>query len=133
GWCELTSAEPAHPIHPLVWLDFFGARRQRVERLLDRLRVLQARVPPRAQAEQDDLVVAVDDAPDHGAPVQVDSARATFVVIAASVSDGSELRVPDQHRRHDGVLLVHRVDLAVVQPESAGRLAVLVDLLPGWW
>src|SRR2546428_11423474 len=129
---ELVAAEAADRRHPLAWLRFLCSRRQRRERLFDGVGVLEACIAPRTQAEQQDVVVVVDDPRHHRAAVQVDRASAfVATVIAAAMADSGELAVLDQNGGHDGVVLVHRVYLPVDEPEAAARLAVFVVIRPG--
>jgi hypothetical protein len=87
-------------------------------------------VVPGPEAEQDDVVVVVDQTRHHRAPVEVDHLLAAVVDEAGVVADRRELVVVDRHRRDDAVLRVHRVDDAVDEHGVAAvRAAIAVAVV----
>ena len=89
----------------------------------DREDVLERDVPAGPVADEDDVVVRVDDPRDHRAPLQVQHLVGRMPVDA--VADLEEAAILDQDLLHHSAGAVHRVDLALRQDE-AFELAVRV-------
>src|SRR5439155_15450409 len=80
----------------------------------DREHVLERRVPSGPVADEDDVVVGVDDAGDDGLAFEVNTPRSAGGHV---VADGGEAAALDQQLRHDAAGGVHRVDAAVDEQE----------------
>ena len=76
------------------------ARLQRRDRVGNREDVLERRVPPGPVADEDDVVVGVDDAGDDGPAAKVHDAQ-TAAAPDDVVADGGKAAVADQHLRDD--------------------------------
>jgi hypothetical protein len=87
----------------------------------NRRRVLERRVVAGADAEQDDVIVVVDEPGDDRASVQVDGACAGAEALpAAARAHRREAPVLDRHLAHGAAAGVHRDDVAVDQAQVAG-------------
>ena len=122
---ELRRVPPAHRGDELAGRHGLRARLQRGLHVGDGRRGFEPRVVTRPDAEQDDVVVVVDQAGNGGPAAQVDRLRARAQP-AAALADGDERAVLDRHFRDDRVARVHGDDLAVHQPEIARAGAAIL-------
>ncbi len=111
---QLARRPAAHGGDPLAGRDRGSAGGDHRLHLGDRGCVLQPRVVPGTVAEQDDVVVVVDQAGDHRAALHVDHPGA-----GPDLGVGDEPSLADARRGYHRVMGVHGVDAAVHDPEVA--------------
>ncbi len=124
GWNELIDVEAADRRDPLARGQLLRVRGDQLLHVGDRFRGLDPRVVARAQPEQHDVIVVVDQPWHRGTALQVDDLGATRGAELAA-ADRRELVADHARRFHDLVAGIHRVDLAVRQQQVAAASAGL--------
>ena len=96
----------------------------------DRRRALERRVIPGADAEQDDVIVVVDEAGDDGAAAKIDLTRARTQSLIATRTDGGESSILNGDLCCRGPAPIHRDEPAVGQMQVARAGAGIGGRLP---
>src|SRR4029453_17471734 len=87
-------------------------------------------MPSGAISHQDNVVVRIDDAGNHGPAFEVHDLQSACREVAA---DRGESPVADDHLRDDPIGRVHRMDAAVDEREIGGSRRTLARLCPKRW